>query len=283
MSEADEEPLAATASRVDEWLLLEYRGVWAHDAVAGSALGAEVREWLRAFSERRRRVLFVRRGGRRADGGPTAFHVRSAERGAVARRLELDCYDDLLELDPASAGEPLEHPLFLVCTHGKHDPCCAKRGRPLYDALREQVDDGWLWQSTHLGGDRFAGNLVALPHGLYFGRVGAADAWTVVDEALAGRVHLPLYRGRSCYPFALQAAERAVREHAGVAEIDGLRLAGAARTGETSWTATFAAGGAAYEVDVRREDGPLTHLTCKAAELRHPRRFVAGTPRARAA
>ena len=33
----DAEPLAATASRVDHWILVEYRGLWAHDAVDGRA------------------------------------------------------------------------------------------------------------------------------------------------------------------------------------------------------------------------------------------------------
>ena len=30
----------------------------------------------------------------------------------------------------------------------------------------------WVWQCTHVGGDRFAGNLVCFPEGLFFGRVG---------------------------------------------------------------------------------------------------------------
>ena len=34
------EPLGATASRVDHWLLVEYPGRWARDAVAGSLIPA---------------------------------------------------------------------------------------------------------------------------------------------------------------------------------------------------------------------------------------------------
>ena len=41
------EPLAATASRVDNWILVEYRGVWAHDAIGASALSAHLKEHLR--------------------------------------------------------------------------------------------------------------------------------------------------------------------------------------------------------------------------------------------
>ena len=39
----------------------------------------------------------------------------------------------------------------------------------------------------------------------------------------------------------------------------------------------------AYDVDVHRELGEATHLTCSTAQLKRPTHYVAGTPRARAA
>src|SRR5262249_29131373 len=153
--------------------------------------------------------------------------------------------------------KPHAGPLLLVCTHGKHDRCCARYGRPLYEALRDEADEGWVWQCSHVGGDRFAGNLVVLPEGLYFGRVGPDDAWTVLEEYVAGRIHLPCYRGRSRYPFRIQAAEQAVRERAGLTGIDDLELV-------STDPICFRAGGQAYEVEVKRELGPLTYVTCAA-------------------
>ena len=69
---------------------------------------------------------------------------------------------------------------------------------------------------THIGGDRFAGNLVCLPEGLYYGRVDREAAGSVLDEHLAGRLLLEHYRGRSIYTFPVQAAERSVREATGL-------------------------------------------------------------------
>src|SRR6266508_2609172 len=209
-SRENAEPLAATASRVDHWLLVEYRGLWAHDVLPGSGLSDQVKAHLReqAAARPRTKLLFVRRTER----GGTLFHA------------EVEGYEDLLGLDLTGPGEPLTHPLLLVCTHGKHDRCCARYGRPLYHALTEQADEDWVWQSSHVGGDRFAGNAVFLPDGLYFGRVGPGEAWPVLDEYLAGRIHLELYRGRSCYSFAEQTAERAVREATGLRGIDDLEL-----------------------------------------------------------
>jgi hypothetical protein len=227
-------------------------------------------------------VLFVRRAERRGGAGVVAFLATTTRTGGELRRLELERHDDLVGLDLLSAGAPVAHPLFLVCTHGKHDRCCARYGRPLFDAVAEQVDDDWAWQVSHVGGDRFAGNLVVLPDGVYHGRAGPSDAWAVVEAALERRVHLPTYRGRSCYGFAAQAAELAVREATGLLGVADAVVTRVVTDGE-GWRAVVEAGGAAYEVDVRRERGDATHLTCSTEQLKRPQHFVAGTPRARAA
>jgi hypothetical protein len=268
---------------VDTWILVEYRGLWAHDAVDGSTLSAPLKAHLREARALlpRRRVLFVRRPERRGGDGLLAFVARTTEGERRLHRLELERHDDLLGVDLAAAGEPIEQPLFLVCTHGKHDRCCATYGRPLYDAVREQVDEGWVWQSTHVGGDRFAGNLVALPDGVYYGRVEPAGAWALLESALAGEIHLPLYRGRSCHSFPVQAAEQAVREATGLLGVGDVRLVRSGPDG-AGWRVRLEAAGSLYEVDVHREEGEPTHLTCSTPRLSRPRRYVAGSPRGRA-
>jgi hypothetical protein len=184
-------------------------------------------------------------------------------------------HEDLRELDllDEATGVALDHSLFLVCTHGKHDPCCARYGRPLYDALRDELDPAWVWQTTHIGGDRFAGNLVCLPHGLYYGRANRSDSVAILDEHLAGRIQLEHYRGRSCYAFPVQAAERELRQATGRTGIGELAFRGARREG-TAVIVTFAAGGDAHELEVEEEHGDLTYLTCNAPGVQRPRRYV---------
>jgi hypothetical protein len=227
------------------------------------------------------RIIFIRRAERRAHDGLVAFVARTSAVDPELRRLDLERYENLIGLDLRTAGSAVEHPLFLVCTHGKHDRCCARYGRPLYDAVCEQVDEGWAWQASHIGGDRFAGNLVTLPDGVYSGRVEPSQAWAVVEAALHGRIHLPCYRGRSCYGFAAQAAELAVREATGLLGVEDVvvrRIAG----GADRWQAEVVAAETVYDVDVHREVGEPTHLTCSTSQLRRPNRYVGGTPRARA-
>jgi hypothetical protein len=264
------EPLAGTASRVDHWILVEYRGLWSRDVLPGSGLSDQVKQRLReqASARPRTKLLFVRRTERRGRPDLRVFWGSSTERGATLFQAELESYDDLLELDLTAPGLPFEPPLLLVCTHGKHDPCCAQHGRPLYQALSELVEDERVWQVSHVGGDRFAGNLVVLPQGLYFGRVAAAEAWAVLDEYLAGRIDLAHYRGRSAYSFAVQAAERVVRESAGLLGIDDVELVGERPV------VVFRGGGRAFEVDVTAAPGPLSYLTCSSETLKRARHYA---------
>lgn len=284
------EPLAATASRIDNWVLIEYRGVWVRDLLDGSLLSDGLKE---SLSEQlallpRARLLFIRRPERRNSCGRRVFLARTREHGSTLYGLELDDLEDLRELDLKSAldggdgARRVTQPLLVVCTHGKRDPCCARYGRPLYEGLRDQAEEGSVWQASHVGGDRFAGNLVVLPDGAYYGRVGPADAWVVVEAALERRVHLPLYRGRSCYGFAAQAAELAVRETTSLLGADEVRILSIARTG-AAWRAHVAAAETSYEVDVHVEEGAQTHLTCSTSRLSRPKRYVGEILRARGA
>lgn len=79
------EPLAATASRVDHWILVEYHGLWSHDALDGSGLSDRVKAHLRerAAARSRTKLLFVRRGERRGRPWAAVFWGSSPERGGA--------------------------------------------------------------------------------------------------------------------------------------------------------------------------------------------------------
>lgn len=274
LSRENDEPLAATASRIDNWFLIEYRGLWTRDALAGSGLSDQVKQHLRdqVAAVPHGRLLFIRRPDRRRRPALVAFAASSRPGEESLSRFEFETYEDLRGLD-LRAGAIADQPLFLVCTHGKHDLCCARLGRPLYEALRDEVDPDWAWQVTHIGGDRFAGNLVCLPEGLYYGRVDRETAGSVLDEHLARRVSLDHYRGRSIYTFPVQAAERSVRDQTGLTGIDDLSLEKVERRNGFSQV-TFIAGGSAHTVHVEEEWGDLTLLTCSSEASKRPPRYV---------
>jgi hypothetical protein len=274
LARENDEPLAATASRIDHWFLIEYRGLWTRDALPGSGLSDQVKQHLRdqVAAVPHGRLLFIRRPDRRRRPELVAFAASSRPGEAGLTRIEFEAYEDLRGVD-LRAGTPAGHPLFLVCTHGKHDPCCARHGRPLYEALRDELDPEWAWQVTHIGGDRFAGNLVCLPEGLYYGRVDREAAGSVLDAHFAGRVLLEHYRGRSIYTFPVQAAERSIREATGLDGIDDLSLEKVEQH-DGSCEVSFRAGGRAHRVHVEEEPGDLTLLTCSSDAPKRPRRYV---------
>ena len=287
-SGARNEPLTATASRIDHWILVEYRGAWSRDLLGGSLLSprlkAHLREQLAAL--RPSRLLFVKRPDRRTATGRKVYLATSKPGAERLLGLEVEHQDDLHEVDLAgalSAGtasvaapfSELDEQLLVVCTHGKRDRCCAREGRPLFDAIRDAEPLGGAWQSTHVGGDRFAGNVVSLPHGTYHGRVEPADVPGLLAALAAGRVDLDRYRGRSAYPFAVQAAERALRESEGLLGLDELVLTGSVRKAPDAWRVRFRTpDGASHALDVHAEaaeDAAL--LTCDALEPRRPLRY----------
>ena len=277
ISRENDEPLGATASRIDRWLLVEYRGLWSSKALPGSGLSDQVKARLRELkaAEPHTRLLLIRRPDRRHHPSLAVYVADSRPGHERLAKLEVGRHEELRDLDPWTQASDIENPLFLACTHGKHDACCARYGRPLFEALSEQLEAEWAWQCTHVGGDRFAGNAVCLPHGLYYGRVERDDVPALVDEHLAGRIMLSHYRGRSCWPFAVQAAERRIRAEEGLTALADLALKEVVERDRDRWTVAFTTALGRREVEVAAELGELTQLTCNAAAAKRPLRYVA--------
>ncbi|WP_052337083.1 sucrase ferredoxin [Nocardioides alkalitolerans] len=218
-SAADEEPLAGSAPTETLWLLVEQPGPWGRKALKESRLPDAVAAHLRELDGvAGARVQLVRRPGRpeNADAARRVFLARRGEAGfAVASALLAD--DEVLALTPdhlragtAPGFAPYDAPLWLVCTNGRRDVCCAELGRPVVDALAARWPDG-TWETTHLGGHRFSATLLALPSGLTLGRLDAGDAVPVCAAVAAGEVPVARTRGRAGDPGAVQAADLHLR------------------------------------------------------------------------
>lgn len=268
-SEQYDESLAGSASTVRRFLLLEVPGPWGRDALTDSRLPAGVgEELLRRCATVKVRPLLVRRHGRSAPRRTTVFAAVADPQRPWLGRTYVDEPADVLDLpldrlaDRPAPFATTEGPLFCVCTHGKHDVCCAERGRPVAAALTA-AHPGPTWEVSHIGGDRFAGNLLVLPDGLYYGRLDAGTAVRMADEHLAGRLDLDHLRGRCGYPFAAQAAETHLRRHTGVLDRDRGTLVSCTRDGDEV-VATFELDESRWQVRVRRSTAPPRRLTCQA-------------------
>ena len=174
-SRDDGEPIAGTAPTDTAFLLVEHAGSWGRKAVAESRLPEAVRDHLAGLTGVR--VQLIRRHGGESGPGVRVFHARATPDGFDVRTVVLPDAEALLDLDldgdldgPDGDWAAYDAPLWLVCTNGRRDRCCAEVGRPITAALAGRWPEA-TWETTHLGGHRFAGTLLALPSGHTLGRL----------------------------------------------------------------------------------------------------------------
>lgn len=255
------DPQVGTAPPARRWLLIESAGNWLPKAWEGLRLDPEVHRSVTATAnETTTRILLIRRPGRTVqpdDGGRVWFVVDplGAEPVVQGRWLQ-DA--DLLEaaaLLRSSAGSPARsHPaqrqgstlgsqvsvgeLFLVCAHGRHDVCCAVRGRPVAAALAERWPEA-TWECSHTGGDRFAANLISLPDGVMMGGLDAESCVDRVAEHLELRPDPAVLRGFCGYSPVLQAAMVGLMKDYGPLDWREVRVVAASPITDGQWRVTL--------------------------------------------
>ncbi len=272
------EPLLATASRVERWLLVEHPGAWGPEAVPSSRMSISVARALAgvAASTRARLLLIRRPVGVPPEDGRRVYAVDSRPGNEQVRTCRVEVDTALADLEPpygqapAAGWDGFDGPLYLVCTHGRHDRCCAIRGRPVAQRLADRFPDR-TWECTHVGGDRFAANVVVLPDGLYLGRIEQDEAVRVMEDLAAGLLPAGQVRGRSSLPLPVQAAQQLAREASGRWRVDDLAPVGQVGAGVDAWAVRLRGpGGPDLQVVVRydRSGGGRERLTCDALEDR---------------
>ena len=225
-------PSMATAPEASRaWLLIEHPGPWPAGPTEAEQPG-RLGDLVAAAAAAGVRVQLIRRPGRRAPlvtrtvfAGWTAGSAGGApwlRRGMVTPDT---CGLDVAALADGhqpSFGESAVEPVFLVCVHGRRDVCCARLGVPLAQSLAASYP-AQVWETTHVGGHKYAGNLVILPHGLYYGPVGAAQATAAIEAYARGNVLADRYRGRAGQSREVQEKEHARLAEAGVLPLGSLR------------------------------------------------------------
>lgn len=273
-AQARGEPVSGTASRVDRWLLLEAPGPW------GSRALPETRDiddgtlralQLRAKTAHARTLLIRQRAHASLGRGTRRVFVADSRAGheLLLTRLvdDADLADLILPFEGDAAGWKPADALVGVCTHGSHDTCCAVRGQPVAAALTRSHPD-ITWETSHLGGDRFAANALVLPGGHYLGQLLADSAPAVVDTLLAGERPDPFYRGRSCWSTPVQAALTFASTELRMPALDQLHPSHVDAVGDKRWLITVQVGTVrSIEVEIAQTQGPESSpLTCHAQQ-----------------
>ncbi|KAF9447355.1 hypothetical protein P691DRAFT_671682 [Macrolepiota fuliginosa MF-IS2] len=91
---------------------------------------------------------------------------------------------------PIAPGTQEEAHLY-ICTHGARDCRCGEQGSQVARALREEVERRGLSHRMkvrevgHVGGHKYAANLLVYPHGEWLGQLRLGDVPHVIDTVLA--------------------------------------------------------------------------------------------------
>ena len=252
---------AFPAARV---LMVEQPGPWGRSGLTESRFDPDVaRELVQRAQRAGFRLQAVRRPGRTPRGVTRRWLIADCREGQEELRTgTFDRDADLLDLPlDSSPGERDSDPLYLVCAHSRHDACCALRGRNVAAAL-EQERPGRVLECSHLGGDRFAANVLVLPAGLLYGRVLPFAAPEFVAAAEAGEVVGALLRGRVGLAPAAQAALAFGYEHLALRRRADLRVTGTGPTVDNQVDVQLAGPHGPVVVTVSVERTAADGLTC---------------------
>jgi hypothetical protein len=260
------DPLPGTAFPASRLLLVEQPGPWGSTGLLEShfdaATAAELDRRTRAAGIR---LQVIRRPGRTPSEAVRRWAIVDCRDGRESVRWGSFTDDEAVldvPLDADSiAGELDPDPLYLVCAHSRHDTCCALRGRPVAAALHA-VRPGRVWECGHLGGDRFAANVLVAPAGLLYGRVLPFAAAEFVAAAEAGEVIGALLRGRVGLPPAAQAALAFGYEHLALRERSALRVVSTSPIEDGVAVVRLAGPRGLLDVTVRVERVEAAGLTC---------------------
>jgi hypothetical protein len=188
--------------------------------------------------------------------------VSSARGRRDASKLELDRYEDLLDVDLSLLPAESSAPMCLVCVHGRRDRCCGQHGSAVFRAIQARGVE--TWQTSHLGGHRFAACALWLPAGLMYGRLRAEHVEDFVAARNADDIgELDLFRGRCAYDRPTQAAEILLRQRLGEQKASAIEWLGTAAASESTWEVRFRSATGDEVVRVRLEDtGAMRPASC---------------------
>jgi hypothetical protein len=267
LSSAAGEMLPGSAGRTAFYFLLEYNGAWEDKAFEKSDIPEEVKQRLsglaKALSDSK--ILLIKRSPHARSGVIHFFVVIASELNPCLYRFELRSYADLLGLDLAAvlqgdlkyADNLQQGSLYLVCTNGRRDLCCARFGFPIFEALKDKVGD-MVWECSHIGGHRFAPNVFDLPYGILYGRLRPQEVEAFVQQAQSGQLRLENLRGRTVYPAEAQAAEYYLRLQTSELGVDAYRLVKTTEIEAGSWQVRF------FSDQIRKEY--LLNITAERTE-----------------
>ncbi|MBF0352721.1 MAG: sucrase ferredoxin [SAR324 cluster bacterium] len=214
------EPLAGTAPHAKMFVFISWpKAQWGYDALDTPAIPEKLAPWLEAQEKRLQGKVQLRLISQSRTSPeqhtvmifPDSRQYRNVPRDSLMEVLENHVGGTpLKEFPPA----PVDNLQIFVCTHGRHDKCCARYGQKIYQSLRNEIahPDIDVWESSHLGGHRFAATAMVFPQADVYGWLTGENVSTWVTMLLQNRVYGPAYRGNAWLNDISQIADAYARQ-----------------------------------------------------------------------
>jgi len=221
--QAGESPIGM-ASGSWHYVLIECPLPWPHQAAQAKSVPENLRELMNELRQTQQsvRFLFIHNKTLRLEAGSRVIllscpqqrtqglHKYETQVGDLSQVAPLVrnylTYGANADLDNSSAIRDI-----LVCTHGTHDKCCGKYGRPFYQEACEitaSLPNVRVWESSHFGGHRFAPTAIDFPEGRFYGFLNRDFFTSILQRSGDISCLNQIYRGWSILPRPVQILEK---------------------------------------------------------------------------
>jgi len=221
LSRISAEPLAGTAPFARHFVFITWpKKYWQYEALeAKGGFPQGLKKWMKEQSEVNGKISIrlVSRAGLGQDKVeiyiyPEKYCYSNVLPSQIPAVLESYFRDGITA---AFSPAPIEGEQIFICTHGRHDKCCAKFGQELADKMRYHVSRQKtaveVWDSSHLGGHRFAATMIDFPTGRAYGHLSADELPNYLASRKAAQVYGRAYRGSVFLSGLEQVAEAHVQ------------------------------------------------------------------------
>ncbi|RME78846.1 MAG: hypothetical protein D6785_11695 [Planctomycetota bacterium] len=216
-SKKQKEPIQGTAPYYESYLLIEAPLPWPRKIYGHPLLPKALKSWVK---EKNSCPLLIVNNSSQEEGPYRLFFFskESPQKGRMTKIKNFSELEKALEMDSLFSllTKELEEPVFLVCTHGFRDSCCGSLGIPFFLQLEEEIQkrnpSSFVFRSSHVGGHRFAVNLLIFPEARLYGRLHKDIIPEILEDGLKRNVLKPYYRGCAYLSPPCQMAEIWARE-----------------------------------------------------------------------
>ena len=223
LSKKSNEPLAGTAPYAKHFVFITWpKKYWQYDALeAKGDFPKGLKKWMKERSKVSGKISIrlINSKGMSSDKVeifvyPEKYCYSNVLPGQITSVLETYFRDGITT---AFSPTPIEVDQIFICTHGRHDKCCAKFGQELADKIRYHVSRQntaiEVWDSSHLGGHRFAATMIDFPTGRAYGHLSPDEVPNYLASRKAAQVYGAAYRGSVFLSGLEQVAEAHVQHY----------------------------------------------------------------------